>query len=158
MIDHNESQDSAMADAQTDYDQQQYAQLSHAFSDLNHLPTEEVKAQPVRLAPALAGQAADQELAQLPANDSIAKSKRILALVDDYCDNICSDTRTALRKALMQEFEDSGLTMTSQLASSIREAIGIAYHRADHAGSVVRKKYWDDVRARFDAAVQRKEV
>lgn len=38
-------------------------------------------------------------------NDAIAKSKRILALVDDYHDKPTNDTRTALRKALMDEFE-----------------------------------------------------
>ncbi|KVR21651.1 hypothetical protein WK13_34505 [Burkholderia ubonensis] len=38
--------------------------------------------------------------------DAIARSKRILALVDDYHENPTADTRTALRKALMAEFEE----------------------------------------------------
>ncbi|KVC71410.1 hypothetical protein WI73_11330 [Burkholderia ubonensis] len=37
--------------------------------------------------------------------DAIARSKRILALVDDYHEKPTSDNRTALRKALMAEFE-----------------------------------------------------
>lgn len=37
--------------------------------------------------------------------DVIARSKRILALVDDYHENPTADTRTTLRKALMDEFE-----------------------------------------------------
>ncbi|WP_206118763.1 hypothetical protein [Chromobacterium fluminis] len=37
--------------------------------------------------------------------DAIARSKRILALVDDYHERPTADTRTALRIALMDEFE-----------------------------------------------------
>ncbi|MBH9645086.1 hypothetical protein [Burkholderia vietnamiensis] len=37
--------------------------------------------------------------------DAIARSKRILALVDEYHDNPTRDTRTALRVALMDEFQ-----------------------------------------------------
>ena len=37
--------------------------------------------------------------------DAIARSKRILALVDDYHEKPTTDTRTALRVALMDEFE-----------------------------------------------------
>ncbi|MCB4349838.1 transcriptional regulator (plasmid) [Burkholderia vietnamiensis] len=37
--------------------------------------------------------------------DAIARSKRILMLVDEYHDNPTSDTRTALRVALMDEFQ-----------------------------------------------------
>ncbi|MEI1276603.1 hypothetical protein [Klebsiella pneumoniae] len=36
--------------------------------------------------------------------DAIARSKRILALVDEYHENPTRDTRTALRVALMDEF------------------------------------------------------
>lgn len=38
-------------------------------------------------------------------DDAIAKSKRILALVDDYAERQTSERRTALRVALMNEFE-----------------------------------------------------
>lgn len=37
--------------------------------------------------------------------DAIARSKRILGLVDEYHDNPTRDTRTALRVALMDEFQ-----------------------------------------------------
>jgi ribosomal protein L29 len=37
--------------------------------------------------------------------DAIARSKRILALVDEYHEKPTTDTRTALRIALMNEFE-----------------------------------------------------
>lgn len=37
-------------------------------------------------------------------SDSIARSVRILRLVDDYHDNPTANTRTALRVALMDEF------------------------------------------------------
>lgn len=37
--------------------------------------------------------------------DAIARSKRILALVDEYHENPTRDTRTVLRVALMDEFQ-----------------------------------------------------
>ncbi|HIC7209370.1 hypothetical protein [Burkholderia stabilis] len=47
-----------------------------------------------------------EEVCGLPEpRDAIARSKRILMLVDEYHENPTSDTRTALRVALMDEFQ-----------------------------------------------------
>lgn len=39
----------------------------------------------------------------------INRCKRILVLVDDYAEKMTSDTRTTLRKALMEEFETTSI-------------------------------------------------
>lgn len=51
---------------------------------------------------------ASQERSQEPSvPDAISRSKRILALVDDYHDKPTNDTRAALRHALLEEFTEA---------------------------------------------------
>ncbi|KVO11763.1 hypothetical protein WJ73_19655 [Burkholderia ubonensis] len=59
--------------------------------------------------------------------DAIARSKRILALVDDYHEKPTSDNRTSLRKALMAEFETAPPTArVASLTDEQRKAIRLA--------------------------------
>lgn len=43
--------------------------------------------------------------------------------------------------------------LTDELILDLRDAISIARHRSDHAGSPVRVRHWDDVLARLNAAL-----
>ncbi|WP_309486128.1 hypothetical protein [Burkholderia sp. MBR-1] len=63
--------------------------------------------------------------------DAIARSKRILALVDEYHENATSDTRTALRVALMDEFQpptpDDARNEDAYIAKRLSEALADVY-------------------------------
>lgn len=51
--------------------------------------------------------------------DAIARSKRILGLVDSYHENPTQHTRTALRVALMDEFQPDPIASTSVIAAAL---------------------------------------
>ncbi|WP_059796950.1 hypothetical protein [Burkholderia ubonensis] len=59
--------------------------------------------------------------------DAIARSKRILALVDDYHEKPTADSRTALRKALMDEF---AITQPASMGASLTEKQRAVIERA----------------------------
>ncbi|WP_340700849.1 hypothetical protein [Burkholderia cenocepacia] len=59
--------------------------------------------------------------------DAIARSKRILALVDEYHENPNRDTRTALRVALMDEFRPTAPDENAYVAKRLSEALADAY-------------------------------
>ncbi|KVP19420.1 hypothetical protein WJ85_08000 [Burkholderia ubonensis] len=65
--------------------------------------------------------------------DAISRSKRILALVDDYHEKPTADSRTALRKALMDEFETA--PPTARVESLTNEQIAATARQ--HATSFV---------------------
>lgn len=67
--------------------------------------------------------------------DAIARSKRILALVDDYHDKPTSDTRAALRHALMDEFA------TPPATSGMKEADPVCYVDAEFYRDMLRPDF-----------------
>ncbi|KVD71840.1 hypothetical protein WI89_01045 [Burkholderia ubonensis] len=86
---------------------------------------EQIKTDPALLARLRA--AIDSAPADARSGDAIARSKRILALVDDYHEKPTSDNRTSLRKALMAEFETAPPTArVASLTDEQREAIKFA--------------------------------
>lgn len=58
-------------------------------------------------------------------DDAIARSKRILAMVDNYCDSPTSDNRSILRCALMHEFDRN---LTSAQLENIARKSGLWAH------------------------------
>ena len=56
--------------------------------------------------------------------DAVARSKRILALVDEYHENPTRDTRTALRHALMDELQPEPRTEVTNKADASRAGDG----------------------------------
>jgi hypothetical protein len=62
-----------------------------------------------------------REVAPTAASDAIARSKRILVLVDDYHEKPTTDTRTALRIALMDEFEACAPTAPAPVEAKASE-------------------------------------
>ncbi|KVT68878.1 hypothetical protein [Burkholderia ubonensis] len=86
---------------------------------------EQIKTDPALLARLRA--AIDSDPADARSGDAIARSKRILALVDDYHEKPTSDNRTSLRKALMAEFETAPPTAkVASLTDEQRKAIRLA--------------------------------
>lgn len=70
--------------------------------------------------------------------DAISRSKRILALVDEYHENPTRDTRTALRAALMDEFQPEpraevthGDTTMGECMASLLDRLEVAELYAD---------------------------
>ncbi|HDR9259604.1 TPA: hypothetical protein QDB21_005626 [Burkholderia vietnamiensis] len=62
-------------------------------------------------------------------SDAIERSKRILSLVDAYHENPTQDTRTTLRKALMEEFEAAPSAADDKAdAELLRGLLSLAWH------------------------------
>ncbi len=86
-------------------------------------------------------------------NDTIARSKRILALVDDYHDRPTQETRTALRKALMDEFESTKRSTISPRLTN--EQIANFWVTSWQGGDIPTDRTLTEQRKNFARAVER---
>ncbi|KVV07358.1 hypothetical protein [Burkholderia ubonensis] len=67
--------------------------------------------------------------------DAIARSKRILALVDDYHEKPTADSRTTLRQALMAEFETAPpAARVASLTDAARDVLSERFRQVEQEG------------------------